>query len=91
MYKYQFNEVGTFYYYSGVVLANFGLAGTVVVTDSENYVSYLSLHVGDVEATYDTMSGVADPSDSSSCAPLLTVPAGCTEVRVRLRYCSVRT
>ena len=78
MYKYQFNEVGTFYYYSGVVLGNFGLAGTVVVTDSVDYVRYLSLSIGDVEATYDTSSGVTDPTDSSSCAPLLTIPAACT-------------
>ena len=59
VYKYQLTQAGTYHYYSGLVLGGFGMAGTIVVSESENYFRYLSLSVGDVEADYATSSGTS--------------------------------
>ena len=54
------------------------MPGSVVVSAAQDYVRSVSVAIGDIQAEYNLNSGVADPSDSSSCAPLLSLPSGCS-------------
>ncbi|KAL4228989.1 Fibrocystin-L [Mactra antiquata] len=79
-YIHQFNQVGTFYVWSGYVdvwgIKNY--AGTINVVSSQSSLGEIDVQVGNAHALHN-VGGSSEPVDSSACQSTTSVKSGCTD------------